>query len=513
MGYTELSFQLPTDYRESYLRLQISQKIRSQNFHFSIISKSLDARKKSRIIWQIRVGVSSPSIKDGEPRKAEKLVLPDPKSGKGKKVTVIGCGPAGVFSGLVLQMSGFDTTIIEKGRDVSKRTFEIAEFEKTGILQKNSGYCFGEGGAGTFSDGKLTSRTKSISAERQFIFDEFIKAGAPEEISYLKHPHLGSDNLKKIFPAIVRKFENLGGKVLFNTEVKDFKADGTQADIQGENSGQIDSDYLVIAPGHSSYELYRLLINKGIRFTNKPFAIGFRVEHLRREINLSQWSRPELPGVKAAEYRLATKLKNSSAFTFCMCPGGKIVQATPKPGLSVVNGMSDYSRDGKFSNSAVVTSFNIEEVSNRDVSCIESLEIMENLERNFYRHTDSYDIPAVKLEDLINNRVSSSFNDTSYDFKLVSADFRELFDHTILNRLIEGVKAFNRKLKYFSNGTAMGLESKTSAPLRTLRNTDLSSSVHENIFIVGEGSGNAGGIVSSASDGIKAALSIARKSI
>lgn len=513
MGYTELSFQLPTDYQEKYLRTQISRKIKSDDFHFSVISKSLDARKKSRIVWQMRVGVSSPSIKDGEPKHGEKLVLPDPKSGKGKKVTVVGCGPAGVFCGLVLQMSGFETTIIEKGSDVLKRTAEISDFEKTGILKKNSGYCFGEGGAGTFSDGKLTSRTKTISAERQFIFDEFIKAGAPEEINYLKHPHLGSDNLKIIFPAIVHKFENFGGSVLFNTEVTDIKPDGTKVSVTGETSGQIDSDFLVIAPGHSSYDLYRLLITKGVQFINKPFAIGFRVEHLRKDINFSQWNIEELPGVKAAEYRLAAKLKNGSAFTFCMCPGGKIVQATPKQGLSVVNGMSDYQRKGKFSNSAVVTSFNIEEVSNREVSCLESLEIMEDLERNFYRHTDSYNIPAVKLEDLINGRITSSFNDTSYDFNLVSADFRELFDHAVINRLIEGVKTFNRKLKHFSNGTAMGLESKTSAPLRALRNASFSCSGHENLFVVGEGSGNAGGIVSSAADGIKAALSIVRESI
>ena len=514
MGYTELSFQLPTDYQESYLRSQISKKIKSDDFHFSILGKSLDARKKSKIIWQIRVGVSSPSIKGGKPPVTEKLILPDPDCGKGKKVTVIGCGPAGVFCGLVLQMSGFDTTIIEKGGNVARRFSEIAEFEKTGILKKNSGYCFGEGGAGTFSDGKLTSRTKTISAERQFIFDEFIKAGAPEEINYLKHPHLGSDNLKKIFPAIVKKFENLGGRVLFNTEVVDLDIHAGSASVTTEDDscGQIESNFLVVAPGHSSYDLYRLLITKGINFINKSFAIGFRVEHLCEEINVSQWNSPSLPGVKAAEYRLAAKLKTGSAFTFCMCPGGKIVQASPKPGLSVVNGMSNYKRNGIFSNSAVVTGFNIEELTG-PVSVLKSLDIMENMERKFFDHTGSFSIPAVRIEDLVNGKTSGTLPGSSYSFNLVPADFKELFDSRILNRLVEGLNVFNKKLRHFENGTAIGFESKTSAPIRALRNSDLSSPGHDNVFVVGEGSGNAGGIISSAADGIKAALSIAGKLI
>jgi len=513
MGYTELNFQLPTDFEYQDLRLEISKIIKRDNFRFSIISKSLDARKKDKIRWQIRVGVSSSSISDREtPRKAEILELPDTNHGKGKSVTVIGCGPAGVFSALILQMSGFKTTIIEKGEKVTERTKGIVEFKKTGILKKNGGYCFGEGGAGTFSDGKLTSRTKSISAERQFIFEQFVKAGAPEEILYLKHPHLGSDNLKKIFPSIVSEFKELGGSLLFNTEVTDIShsTNSVQVTTIGANSGTIDSNFLIVAPGHSSFNLYRLLIKTGIKFINKPFAIGFRVEHLQEEINLSQWNKPSLPGVKAAEYSLAAKLNDGSAFTFCNCPGGKIVQASPKQGLSVVNGMSDYSRNSKFANSAVVTGFNIEEIAG-DISPLRSLDILENMERKFYKHTGSFDLPAVRISDLINKNPSGTIPGSSYSFNLVPSDFKDLFDSRILNRLIEGLKVFNRKLKYFSNGTAMGLESKTSAPLRTLRNSDLSSPDNDNIYIAGEGSGNAGGIVSSAADGIKAALSIAKK--
>ena len=512
MGYTELSFRLPTDFQDSHLRTEISRKIKSDRFSFTILSKSLDARKKSSIKWLVRVGVSSPSIDGGKPPVAEKLSLPDKNYGKEKRVTVIGCGPAGVFCGLVLQMSGFKTTIIEKGGNVAQRIPGINEFEKTGVLKKNGGYCFGEGGAGTFSDGKLTSRTKSITAERQFIFDEFIKAGAPEEIGYLKHPHLGSDNLKKIFPSVVNKFQKLGGEILFNTEVMDMKLKPGSVKVltDGSHSGEFESEFLVAALGHSSYDLYRLLITKGINFVNKPFAIGFRVEHRRKDINLSQWNQPFLPGVKAAEYRLAAKLNNGSAFTFCMCPGGKVVQASPQQGLSVVNGMSEYMRNGKFSNSAVVTGFNIEEITG-PVSVLKSLDFMENMERKFFDHTGSFNIPAIRIRDLVNGKTSANLPPSSYSFDLVSSDFRELFDSKILNRLVEGLKIFNRKLGNFSNGTAMGFESKTSSPIRALRNPDLSSPDHENVFIIGEGSGNAGGIISSAADGIKAAFSIAEK--
>lgn len=514
MGYTELNLQLPTDFECQDLRLEISKTIKCENFRFSIISKSLDARKKDKIRWQIRVGVSASSVSNMEPRKTEKLELPDAKCGKGKSVTVIGCGPAGVFSALILQMSGFKTTVIEKGGKVLERAENIAEFERIGVLKNNGGYCFGEGGAGTFSDGKLTSRTKSITSERQFIFETFVKVGAPEEINYLKHPHLGSDNLKKIFPSIVKEFEELGGTLLFNTEVIDISQNTNSVKVTtvGTDSGTIDSDFLIVAPGQSSFDLYRLLIKIGIKFINKPFAIGFRVEHLQEEINLSQWNKTSLPGVKAAEYRLAAKLDDGSAFTFCNCPGGKIVQASPKQGLSVVNGMSDYSRDGKFANSAVVTGFNIEEITGT-VSPLRSLDILENMERKFFNHTGSFDIPAVKISDLIGKKASGTIPSSSYSFNLVPSDFKDLFDSRVLNRLVEGLKVFNRKLKYFSNGTAMGLESKTSAPLRIIRNEDLSCPGSEKVYVVGEGSGNAGGIISSAADGIKAALSIAKRTI
>ena len=514
MGYCEIELKLPTDHDEIQLKRKIQKELNLTNFNHFISRKSLDARNKRKIHWLIRAGVESNELSTGEKPHEEMLQVPDRFFGKGKKAVVTGCGPAGIFAALIFQMAGFETTIIEKGKPVDERSKDIINFEKTGQLPLNSGYPFGEGGAGTFSDGKLTSRTKAISVEKNFIFRELIAAGAPQEIGYMTHPHLGSDNLKKIVPSIIEKFKSLGGEVFYKTEVISFTHKNgrvVSVETKGKRPGSIDADIFLFAPGHSSYDLYRTLIRNGVEFENKPFAIGFRVEHEREEINLSQWGVKELPGIKGAEYRLTSKCDSGSVFTFCMCPGGRIVQASPKQGLSVVNGMSDYFRDGKFSNSAVVTPFKIEDVSKRAVYPLEALEIIENMERKFFEFNNSFDIPAMTVKNIINKRESSSFPlESSYSFKLINSDFRELMPQKIFATLSEGLKVFNRKISCFENGVAAGFESKTSAPVKSLRSADLSAPSFENLFVSGEGSGHAGGIISSAADGIKVALAAMR---
>jgi len=246
MGYTELELKVPTDFSNSDLKKVISQKIDTSEHSFSILRKSLDARNKRDIHWLLRIGVTSPAIK-GEAPEIKKLEFPSSDHGKEKKVIITGCGPAGIFCGLILQRSGYSVVVIEKGGRVQKRTVDIESFENSGLLIKNSGYCFGEGGAGTFSDGKLTSRTKTITLEKNFIFEELIKAGAPEEIAYMTHPHLGSDNLKKIIPAIISDFRSRGGTVLFETEVTEIHRSGdkiTALEITGKQNGKLEGDGL-----------------------------------------------------------------------------------------------------------------------------------------------------------------------------------------------------------------------------------------------------------------------------
>jgi uncharacterized FAD-dependent dehydrogenase len=327
----------------------------------------------------------------------------------------------------------------------------------------------------------------------------------------MTHPHLGSDNLKKIIPAIISDFRSRGGTVLFETEVTEIHRSGdkiTALEITGKQNGKLEGDVFIFAPGHSSFNLYRLLLKNKVELSTKPFAIGFRVEHLQETINLAQWGTASLPGVKAAEYRLAESFDNSSVFSFCMCPGGKVVQSSPENGLSVVNGMSNYSRNGIFANSAVVTPFKIEEISNAPVSPLTALDLLEDLERKFYNSTDSFDIPATNITDLINGKTSNRFAPSSYSFNLVSSDFNELFPKTVLERLINGLKIFNNKIRGFQDGVAMGLESKTSSPLKAQRNQNLTTPPFSNLYICGEGSGNAGGIISSAADGVRVAMAL-----
>ncbi len=508
MGYAEITLKLPTDYSEDLLRKKIGEEISSRNFTFRILKRSLDARNKRDIHFMTRIGVTSDNLSGNTPEIQKLEII---KKQTYKKVVVTGCGPAGIFAALILQKAGFHVTIIEKGAEVAKRNEKITEFEKTGTFDSLGGYCFGEGGAGTFSDGKLTSRTKTISVEKDFIFDTFIKAGAPSEIAFETYPHVGSDNLKKIIPAIISDFRNYGGKVIFESEVTGIFKNGdriTAVGISGKESGKIEGDFFIFANGHSSFKLYKLLISQGVLFTTKPFAIGFRVEHLQEELNFSMWRRYSLPGVKAAEYHLTADCDPGHAFTFCMCPGGKVVQSAPDEISSVVNGMSNYARNGKFANSAVVTPFSLEELAGKEISAGKALDLLENMEHDFYNFRKSFDIPATRISSIIHGGKIADLPESSFSFGLVPADLSEFFPKTVYERLKAGLQIFSKKLDCFENGTAMGLESKTSAPIKCLRNQDLTAAPFTNLYICGEGSGYSGGIVSSAADGIKTALKI-----
>ena len=509
MGYAEITLKLPTGYSENLLRKKISEEISSSDFTFRILRRSLDARNKRDIHFLTRIGVTSDNL-SGNPHGIQKLEII--KRHTDKKVVITGCGPAGIFAALVLQKAGFHVTIIEKGAEVTKRNERIAEFEKTGTFDFFGGYCFGEGGAGTFSDGKLTSRTKTISIEKDFIFDTFIKAGAPSEIAYETYPHVGSDNLKKIIPAIISEFRELGGKVIFESEVSEIFKSGdkiTAVGISGKETGKIEGDCFIFANGHSSFKLYKLLISNGVLFTTKPFAIGFRVEHLQEELNFSMWRKRSLPGVKAAEYHLTADCDPGHVFTFCMCPGGRVVQSAPDEISSVVNGMSNYARNGRFANSAVVTPFSLEELAGKEISAGNALDLLENMEHSFYNFRKSFDIPAARISDIIHGKKTAKLPESSFSFGLVHADLSEFFPETVYERLKRGLQIFSKKLDCFENGTAMGFESKTSAPVKCLRNQDLTAAPFTNLYICGEGSGYSGGIVSSAADGIKTALRIA----
>ncbi|SHI92660.1 hypothetical protein SAMN05444280_10832 [Tangfeifania diversioriginum] len=508
MGFKTLSLKLPTNFTPEQLREKIGRQLRIRDFSFQMEHKSLDARKKSNIFWQVRVVVNSPEIKGGDAPADEKLEIPFRK--RREQVVVTGSGPAGFFAALVLQKAGFNVTIIERGSEVGKRAKSIAAFEKNGKFDAQNNYAFGEGGAGTFSDGKLTSRSKRISKEKKFITDNYIEAGAPAEIAYMAHPHLGTDNLRKIVKNLRVKFENLGGKILFETLFEDIVIKNSNVTEVSTTKGNLSADALFVAPGHSAYETYRMLMQRGIQFRTKNFAIGSRMEHRQEIINLAQWGKEKLPGVKAAEYRLTSQADgNHPVFSFCMCPGGTVVPAAAYPETNIVNGMSYYRRGGQFANAACVAGVHPDELAGKTVSPLEALEIVENLETAFYRHTGSYRAPACSISGFLKNQNKQSSFESSYPLGLVAAPLWELLPETVVKSMQTGLTDFIRKMRGFETGNLIGLESKTSSPIQVLREKNGLCTGFENLFFIGEGSGYAGGIISSAADGIKAAMGFA----
>ena len=507
LPFKELELRLHTDFTDQDIRKLIGKKLHVRQFNYEILKQSLDARKKPNVYWLLRIRVFSKELKGDIFRGEQRLEIPYIK--RNVRVIVIGSGPAGFFAAYVLQQAGFKVTIIEKGPKVDQRASDIISFEAGGDFKNHSNYCHGEGGAGTFSDGKLTSRTKGISLEKQFVFESYVNAGAPAEIQYLAKPHIGSDNLRVIIRNLRKKFENLGGKIQFDTEVQGLEISGKSCNGVMTNNGPVPCDLLIVAPGHSSYQTYRMLNRNGIRFRSKPFAIGVRVEHPQELINRSQWLSPKLPGVKAAEYKLTYTASNGvSVYSFCMCPGGKVIPSAPAGQQNIVNGVSDYARKSPFANAAVVAGIDLGKVLNEEFSLEKSLHWLEELEKKVFSLTGSYKVPGNRIEDFIVGKVSQKIPPNSYPFDVFPFDFSELLPPETIQSLREGLINFPGKVKGFETGIMLGLESKTSSPVQVIRDDHRRCEGFENIFIVGEGSGYAGGITSSAVDGVKVGMDI-----
>ena len=513
MGYREIRIQLPTSYDEGELRAEIAGRLKLSDFSYRIDSKSLDARKKSNIHWELLVAVSSLELKQGEEIQTPGIEIP--RIRHKEKVLVTGSGPAGFFAAYVLQKAGFETTMIERGKDVDGRAAGISAFESGGHLDPAASYAFGEGGAGTFSDGKLTSRSKRISSERKFITDAYIRAGAPEEIAYMNHPHLGSDNLRKIVKKMREQFQQEGGTILFETRLDDLVIEKGRVKAAITNRGELEAGHFILSTGHSAFETFRMLMRRSVQFRPKNFALGSRMEHPRQIINKAQWGKEELPGVKAAEYRLTANPDGKlPVYTFCMCPGGVIVPATAYQNNNIVNGMSLYGRDLPFSNAACVAAINPYAMISHSVTAGEVLDWLESLETAFYDLAPGITGRlTVQLKTLFLKKLHGDFHSTSYPLGLQSAPLWELLPVAVQESMREGLKDFSRKMRGFETGIIMGLESKTSAPIQVLREEDGRCTGFENLYMAGEGSGYAGGIMSSGADGVKAALNICRQSV
>ena len=468
---------------------------------YRILRHSIDARRKPGILSRYRIAVGA------APRAPLPETVLDVERSPGRgRALVVGSGPAGFFAADILERAGFAVTLVEQGPSAAQRLQDIRRFESGGALCGQSNYAFGEGGAGTFSDGKLTSRTKKVSREREYVSARYVQYGAPEEILWLAHPHIGSDRLYTLVQAGREDLQKRGVEVLFNTTIIDLIISGGRCAGARSQEAEFNADLTVLAPGHSAFSLFRTLMRRGAQFKSKGFALGFRIEHPRELINRAQWGRDEIPGLKAAEYRLASRSKEGrGVYTFCMCPGGRVIPAAWKEGLNIVNGVSNYRRDGDFSNAAVVAAVRPEEIFPGAGSPEEILAGLEALEARAYGLFGSHAVPGTLPQFLTSGRSPFGLPASSHPFRVEACDYREIFPGWLLDDLSDGLEDFSRRLHGFETGLILGVEATSSSVLQVERTEAGECENIPGLYLAGEGSGSAGGIMSSAMDGIRVA--------
>jgi uncharacterized protein len=427
-----------------------------------------------------------------------------------KRIIIVGTGPAGLFAALRLAEYGLTPIVLERGRRVEERVNDIASFWREGSLNPESNIQFGEGGAGTFSDGKLTTRVRDENSA--YVLEKLVGFGAPGEILYLAKPHVGTDRLRRVIVNIRRHLESRGVVIRFRERVTDiiYRGDRLQGVVINDRSEEL-CDFLLLAPGNSARDTYSMLESRGVRVDRKPFAVGVRVEHPQELINRIQFGVPVNPHLPPADYALAWNNSRTgrSAYSFCMCPGGVVVAASSEEGGVVTNGMSDYLRDSPRANSALVVSVGKDDFPGD--SPLAGIEFQRSLERASYlAGGNDYRAPAQNLMAFMGERGMHRVSST-YRPGVVEADLSLILPGFVTDTLREGIRSFERKMRGFitAEATLTGVETRTSAPVRILRGEDLQSPTMRGLYPVGEGAGYAGGIMSSALDGIRAADAVA----
>lgn len=484
----------------------ISKKadIDSKYLSYIINKESLDARKNP--VYHLDVMVSSnndlPSI-DPEPFL---------NVSNSMEVIVVGAGPCGLMAALKLIQKGLKPIIIERGSEVENRKKDVANIVRNEPINEESNFCFGEGGAGTFSDGKLYTRSNKKGNVDE-VLRLLVYFGAEKEILYQSHPHIGTDVLSRVVKNIRKEITKCGGEYLFDTKVENFiLRDNEVIGVTTSEGEVIMASKVILATGHSAADIYQLFYDNNWLIEMKPFAMGVRVEHPQELINEIQYHNKDYSSLlPPAEYSLAANYNDRGVFSFCMCPGGIVVPTPEKEGIMVVNGMSNSSRSGKFANSAVVVSVNEKDAEDfSEFGALALLKLQQKWEKQMY--FDRRICPSQRLDDFIKGKVSSVLADSSFKPGLVSANMEERLPNFVTENLKAGFTEFNRKMKGFITKEAniIGLESRTSSPVRIPR--DKNTMQHpqlKNLYPCGEGAGYAGGITSSAIDGINAANKIA----
>ena len=512
---TDISIQLsPEDAAQHHiLKLKIAKALNVQAAdvsNFVIIHRSIDARRgKIMVNLGIRVFFGGEQVADDAPN----FFYQDVRNAE--PVVVVGAGPAGLFAALRLIELGLKPVIVERGKKVSERKRDIAQLNQNLKLDEDSNYAFGEGGAGTFSDGKLFTRSKK-RGNNQKILHVFYKHGADQTILYESHPHIGTNKLPAIIESIRNTIVEHGGEFLFGERVVSILVEAGRAiGVQLSDGIKIESRAVILAAGHSAKDVYSMLVEQHIKVEAKSFAMGVRVEHPQAIIDSIQYHKAErgqfLP---AAAYSLVTQIDGRGVYSFCMCPGGFIVPATTSPNEVVVNGMSPSQRNSPYANSGIVVEVRCEDLSGYAAyEELAGLEFQRSLEALAYKNgTSGVVAPAQRLADFVFSKHSASLPKCSYNPGIVSSDLHKWLPNSIGTRLQQGFLDFDRKMHGFLTNQAviLGVESRTSSPVRIPRNPDTLQHVAlEGLFPAGEGAGYSGGIVSSALDGDRCADAVA----
>lgn len=522
--------KLPITHTEADLKLAIKKRLGgTSEFTYEISKMSIDSRKKDALRYVYSVLVSTKqedkvlqrTRKDNDISKYKPVVYQHPSIGeKALKLSpvIVGAGPAGLFCGLCLAQSGYAPIILERGGNVDERTADIEAFWRDGVLKPDSNVQFGEGGAGTFSDGKLNTLVKDKYGRNRFVLETFVKYGAPKEILIESKPHIGTDLLRIVIKNMREEIIRLGGEVRFHHKLTDImlSEDGTgvQSIVVADEVGEqysLNTNTLVLALGHSARDTFYMLLERKLTMTPKPFAIGLRVEHDREMIQSVQYGdsviAKQLP---TASYKVTHQASDGrGVFSFCMCPGGFVVNASSEPGMLAVNGMSNHARDEKNSNSAIIVSVTPEDYDG--TGPLAGVEFQRKWEQKAYE-AGKGKVPVQRFQDFCDKKKTTAFGKITPNIKgnYEMADLNNCLPEYVVHDIIEGIFSFDKKLTGFADGDTIlaGIESRTSSPVRIERDDSFQSNI-KGIYPCGEGAGYAGGIMSAAMDGMKVYEAIA----
>jgi uncharacterized protein len=471
--------------------------------------RSIDARGRDAV-YQLRIAINTEGPFPAEPALSKNFK----NVADAKPVIIVGAGPAGYFAALELIELGLKPIVFDRGKDVRARRRDLKAIQQYGVVNPHSNYCFGEGGAGTYSDGKLYTRShKRGHIEKSLKL--LVEHGAHSDILIDAHPHIGSNKLPQVVQNMRETIIHYGGEVHFDSYVTDFII--AEKEIKGiivnDNAEHL-AEAVILATGHSARDIYQLCHNKGVYIEAKPFALGVRIEHQQSFIDSVQYKRSDRgEHLPAASYSLVSQAQGRGVFSFCMCPGGLVVPAATAPGEIVVNGMSMSRRDSKYANSGTVVAIELEDLKAYEKHGVfVTMAFQQSVEQAMFKAGDgTQKAPAQRLTDFVNRRISKDLPDTSYIPGLISAPMHEILPPSVYNRLREGVQQFGKMMRGYMTAEAnvIGTESRTSSPIRIPRNADNYMHIDiKGLFPCGEGAGYAGGIISAAMDGQNVAKAV-----